>query len=104
MDASGERDVFYHYEKRLKGGQWWFENKALSGLNNDHGKPSVQLTEDVDISTMAANQHLDAPQPSLDFFDMYLQWTGLFSDASTDERFVDWLGQTIPSFDHQHLT
>ncbi|KAJ5655360.1 hypothetical protein N7507_007310 [Penicillium longicatenatum] len=69
MDASGDRDVFYHYEKRLKRAQWWFENKALSGLNNDHGKSGAQLTEGIDLSTMAANQHLDAPQPSMYLFD-----------------------------------
>lgn len=103
MDASGDRDVFHHYEKRLKRIQWWYENRALPGFNNDSSKLSVQVPEGVNTSTVAASQQLDVSHPSMDVFDPYLQWPGLFSDASINGPFVDWVGQTIPSFDQQHL-
>ncbi|KAJ5814180.1 uncharacterized protein N7503_000930 [Penicillium pulvis] len=104
MDASGDRDVFYHYERRLKRVKWWFENRTLSGSNNDPSKHGAQLPSGVDSSTMAASQHLGVSHPSMDDFDFYLQWPGLFSDASVEGPFVDWVGQPIPCFDQQHLT
>ncbi|KAJ5556363.1 hypothetical protein N7494_000278 [Penicillium frequentans] len=103
MDASGDRDVFYHYERRLKRVKWWFENGTLSGSNNDSSKHGAQLPSGVDSSTMPASQHLDVSHPSMDVFGLYLQWPGLFSDASVEGPFVDWVGQPIPSFDQQHL-
>lgn len=104
MDAFGDRDVFYHYEKRLKRVKWWFENRALSGSNNDPSTHGTQLQPGVDSSTMSASQHLDVSYPSMDVFDLYLQWPGLFPDASVEGHFVDWVGQPIPSFDQQHLS
>ncbi|KAJ6032634.1 hypothetical protein N7540_003366 [Penicillium herquei] len=103
MDASGDRDVFYYYEKRLKRVQWWFENRALSGLNNNSSKHGVSLGESVNSSTAAASQHVDVSQPPVDIFDPYLQWPGLFPDASIDGLFVDWAGQPMSSFDQQHM-
>ncbi|KAJ6002603.1 hypothetical protein N7451_005150 [Penicillium sp. IBT 35674x] len=103
MDASGDRDVFYYYERRLKRVQWCFENRALSGFNNDSSKHGAQQPGGVDSSTMAASQPLDPSHPSMDFFDIYLQWPGLFSNASVDGHFIDWIGQPMPSLDQQHF-
>ncbi|KAJ5778799.1 hypothetical protein N7520_002045 [Penicillium odoratum] len=103
MDASGDRDVFYHYEKRLKRVQWWFGNRALCGLNNDSSKHDIPLGESLSSSTVAESQYLDASQPPMEVFDPHLQWPGLFPDASIDELFVDWAGQTTSSFEQQHM-
>ncbi|KAJ5148027.1 hypothetical protein N7526_001379, partial [Penicillium atrosanguineum] len=101
MDASGDRNVFYHFEKRLKRAQWWVESRALSGLNNDPLQYGSRLAEAADSSTVTASRHIDSSQPSADGSDPYLQWSGLFPDASIDDIFVDWVGQTMFSFNQR---
>lgn len=103
MDASGDRDVFYHFEKRLKRIQWWFENRALSRRKNEPSQLGAQLAEGVTPSSGGANLYLDASQPPLDGFDAQFQWPGLFPDASIDDFFVDWVSQTTASPEQQRL-
>ncbi|KAJ5628484.1 hypothetical protein N7490_010712 [Penicillium lividum] len=103
MDASGDRDVFYHYEKRLKRVKWWFENSALRHPCNESSRYDARPPEGVVSSSVAASQHLDASNSLIGDFDPYLQFPGLFLDDQIDEAFVDWVGQTIISFD-RHLT
>lgn len=91
MDASGDRDVFYHFEKRLKRLQWWFENRALSGRKNEASQLEAQLAEGLTPSSGGANQYLDASQPPLDGFHTQFQWSELFPGASIDEIYVDWM-------------
>ena len=91
MDASGDRDVFYHFEKRLKRIQWWFENRALSGRNNEPSQLGAQLAEGVTPSPGGVNPYIDASQPPLDGLDTQFQWPGLFPGLSIDDTFVDWM-------------
>lgn len=98
MDASGDRNVFYHFEKRLKRAQWWLENR---GLDNDPVRYGAQLVGGVGLSTPAGSRQIATSQPLRDGFDPYLQWSGLSPDASIDDIFVDWVEQTMSSFDQR---
>jgi hypothetical protein len=101
MDSSGDRNVFHHFEKRLKRAQWWLESRALSGLENVPVQYGAQSVGSMGLSTPAGTQQIATSQPSRDGFDPYLQWSGLFPDASIDDIFVDWVGQTMSSFDQR---
>ncbi|OOG00510.1 hypothetical protein ASPCADRAFT_125531 [Aspergillus carbonarius ITEM 5010] len=101
MDATGDRDVFYHYEKRLKRVQWWFENRALSGPKNESftfpappadgtGPPSGDAVNYVGPSQPldGLNDYTLIPREAYD-----IQWPGFFPDATIDDLFVDWMAQ-----------
>ncbi|PYI11625.1 hypothetical protein BO78DRAFT_403035 [Aspergillus sclerotiicarbonarius CBS 121057] len=102
MDASGDRDVFYHYEKRLKRVQWWFENRALSGPKNvsQFSAPA----DGTDPPSGDGVNYIDSSQP-LDGYDYTLipreayniQWPGFFPDATIDDIFVDWMAHSSGS-------
>ncbi|GLA17725.1 hypothetical protein AnigIFM62618_004873 [Aspergillus niger] len=105
LDASGDRDVFYHYEQRLKRVQWWFENRMLSKNKNNSVQPAVQPTDDMSSST-AENSHVESSQLPLDGLNDYtmippevydMQWPGFFPDATIDEILVDWMEYTKAS-------
>ncbi|GCB23052.1 transcriptional regulator WAR1 [Aspergillus awamori] len=105
LDASGDRDVFYHYEQRLKRVQWWFENRMLSKNKNNSFQPAVQPTDDMSSST-AENSHVESSQLPLDGLNDYtmippevydMQWPGFFPDATIDEILVDWMEYTKAS-------
>ncbi|PYH70659.1 fungal specific transcription factor domain-containing protein [Aspergillus vadensis CBS 113365] len=104
MDASGDRDVFYHYEQRLKRVQWWFENRMLSRQKSDSFQPPVQASNM--SSSGAENNHVESAQLPLDGFNDYtmiprevydMQWPGFFPDATIDEILVDWMEYTKAS-------
>ncbi|GLB04780.1 hypothetical protein AtubIFM57258_010799 [Aspergillus tubingensis] len=104
MDASGDRDVFYHYEQRLKRVQWWFENRMLSRQKSDSFQPPVQPSN---MSPSGAeNNRLESAQLPLDGSNDYtmiprevydMQWPGFFPDATIDEILVDWMEYTKAS-------
>lgn len=103
MDASGDRDVFFHYEKRLKRVQWWFESQTISRPNNDYSHHDAQLAEGINSSAGDASHCVDALQPTFNGSDNSIQWPGFFPDTAIDEMYIDWIAQTTTSFDQQHL-
>ncbi|PWY94489.1 hypothetical protein BO94DRAFT_531461 [Aspergillus sclerotioniger CBS 115572] len=101
MDATGDRDVFYHYEKRLKRVQWWFETRALSGPKNDSFQLSTQPADRTGPPSGDGVSYVESSQP-LDELNDYplipreaydIQWPGFFPDATIDDLFVDWMAQ-----------
>ncbi|KAJ5779814.1 hypothetical protein N7457_007534 [Penicillium paradoxum] len=102
MDASGDRNVFFHYEKRLKSVQWWFENRALSGPNNEYSQQNAQFTEGMDSTTGDTTRDLNALN-SMGGFDNFNQWSGFFPDATIDGMYIDWMAQATTSFGQQQL-
>lgn len=103
MDASGDRDVFFHYEKRLKRVQWWFENRTLAGPTNEFSHHSAQSADGMVSSTGDASHIVDGFQPTMDGFDNFSQWPGFFPDATIDDMYVDWMAQTTTSYEQQQL-
>ncbi|KAL2700369.1 hypothetical protein AAEP93_008892 [Penicillium crustosum] len=103
MDESGDRDVFYHYEKRLKRVQWWFESRMISGTSTDQSYHNIQLTGGTDSSAGDASHGVDALQPTLNGLDNHFQWLDFFPDTAVDEMYVDWMAHPTTSFDPQRL-
>jgi hypothetical protein len=103
MDASGDRDVFFHYEKRLKRVQWWFESQAIPGPNNDYSHHDASLAEGINLPAGDPGHCVDTLQPTLNGPDNYIQWPGFFPDTAIDEIYIDWIAQSTTSFDQQHL-
>ncbi|CAI7573003.1 unnamed protein product [Penicillium glandicola] len=98
MDDSGDRDVFFHYEKRLKRVQWWFESRMISGPNNEYSHQDVQLAQGINSSAEKASHCVDSLQPSLNDSANYFHWPGFFPDTAIDDMYIDWMAQTT-SFD-----
>ncbi|KAL4971317.1 hypothetical protein BDW66DRAFT_165454 [Aspergillus desertorum] len=104
MDARGDRDVFYHYEKRLKRAQWWFESQSLSRsqqqLNESlpAGTGEASSTRNTGIAEIPADEELSgyAPVPRDDFD---FQWAGLFPSPALDDMFAGWIAQGSTGFD-----
>ncbi|KGO48075.1 hypothetical protein PEX1_019150 [Penicillium expansum] len=103
MDDSGDRDIFFHYEKRLKRVQWWFESRTISGPNNAHSHDGVQLAGAIVSSTGDARHYVDALQPTSNDLDNNFQWLDFFPDTAIDEMYIDWMAQPTTSFDQQRL-
>ncbi|OQE01924.1 hypothetical protein PENSOL_c003G10580 [Penicillium solitum] len=103
MDESGDRDVFFHYEKRLKRVQWWFESRIISGPSTAHSYHDAQLTEGIDSSTGDASHCVGALQPTLNGLDNHFQWLDFFPDTAVDEMYVDWMAHPTTSFDQHRL-
>ena len=103
MDDSGDRDIFFHYEKRLKRVQWWFESRTISGPNNAHSHDGVQLAGAIVSSTGDASHYVDALQPTSNDLDNNFQWLDFFPDTAIDEMYIDWMAQPTTSFDQQRL-
>lgn len=88
VDADGDRDVFYHYEQRVRLVQRWF----VSNFIPEHNDSSEHNTNDRSISshdiyTGASNTHdIPLPDGTYDF-----QWTTFFPDATIDEALGDWM-------------
>lgn len=116
MDASGDRDVFYHYEKRIKRVQWWYETRKLSNSNDSNTtySPRPSGTYDTMLPLPARENYFGtsnlegnqsdysrvAPVPDIlsqeEAFD--IQWPAFFPDTSFDQIFGDWVMQTtLPS-------
>ncbi|RAK81768.1 Zn(II)2Cys6 transcription factor [Aspergillus fijiensis CBS 313.89] len=98
MDARGDRDVFYHHEKRLKRAQWWFESRSLS-----RSQPLECLPAAVDPSSRASISHTSPEEEvngygavSREGFDF--QWPGLFPSPAFDDMFADWIAQGSTGF------
>lgn len=108
MDESGDRDVFYHYEQRIKRLQWWFENRSLSepGKNSTEvPSHSLPVSSVASLSAQDLTSSLEVAWPSLDEISGYgvsisnvydLQWPGLFPGVSIDDAFGDGWGQADP--------
>ncbi|PYI31468.1 hypothetical protein BP00DRAFT_370740 [Aspergillus indologenus CBS 114.80] len=98
MDARGDRDVFYHYEKRLKRAQWWFESRSLS-----RSQPIECLPAAVDPSSSANISHA-LPEEELSGYGtvsregLDFQWPGLFPSPAFDDMFADWIAQGSTGF------
>lgn len=103
VDESGGRDVLFHYEKRLKRVQWWFESRIMSGPSTDHSYHDTQLAEGVDSSAGEASHCVDSLQPIFNGLDNHFQWLDFFPDTEVDEMYVDWMAHPTTSFDQQRL-
>lgn len=103
IDESGDRDVFFHYEKRLKHVQWWFESRIISGPSTDHSYHDAQLIERIDSSAGDASHCVNSQQPTLNGLDSHFQWLDFPPDTAVDEMYVDWMTHPTTSFDHQRL-
>ncbi|KAJ6189853.1 hypothetical protein N7519_004761 [Penicillium mononematosum] len=103
MDASGDRDVFFHYEKRLKRVQWWFESQAIPEPNNDYSHHDAPLAEGIDPPAGDPGNCVDTLQSALNGPDNYIHWPGFFPDTAIDEMYIDWIAHSTTSFDQQHL-
>lgn len=120
MDTSGDRDVFYHYEKRTKRVQWWFESRKLTISNNtttNYATPQSNGTYEAILPLNTGENYFGASNivndysqttPALDavlqqdLFDV--QWPTFFPDAAFDQTFGDWVTQTTLSADQVHLS
>jgi hypothetical protein len=91
VDASGDRDVFCHYEKRLKRVQWWFENRMLSASSNDYSHDRADLARGNLASTEDATHGVKVFQSTMDDLDSFIQWPGFFPDAAIDDMYIDWM-------------
>ncbi|RAL17633.1 uncharacterized protein BO97DRAFT_448133 [Aspergillus homomorphus CBS 101889] len=103
IDARGDCDVFYNYEKRLKRAQWWFESRSLSRsqqqLNESLpvGAGEASSTRNTGIAEIPAEEELNGyaavPRDDFDF-----QWPGLSPSAAFDDMFADWMTQGSTGF------
>ncbi|KAF4160816.1 hypothetical protein CNMCM6936_003771 [Aspergillus lentulus] len=99
MDARGDRDVFYHYEKRLIRAQWWFENRTLSrSQQNESFTVAMDGSSDPSIAQMPSEEGLEGyPTIPRDEFDF--QWPGLFPSPAFDDLFAGWMTQGPAAFE-----
>lgn len=120
MDTSGDRDVFYHYEKRIKRVQWWFESRKLTISNNTNTNYSPSQSSGTYETPLPLNHrehYYGPPNPVDDYprstpapdallqqegFD--IQWPAFFLDAGFDQMFGDWVTNTTLSSDQEHLS
>jgi hypothetical protein len=115
MDTSGDRDVFYHYEKRIKRVQWWFESRKLSISNNNanYSPPQSSGTYEATLPLNTRDNYFGASNLVSDYsgtppaqdavfqqgvFD--IQWPAFFPDAAFDQIFGDWVTHTNLPSDH----
>jgi hypothetical protein len=119
MDASGDRDVFYHYEKRIKRVQWWFESRKLSISNNTNNNYSPPQSRGAYETTLPLNNRENyfgasnlvhdysrttpAPDAVLQQEVFDIQWPAFFPDAGFDQVFGDWVTHTTLSSDQEHI-
>lgn len=120
MDTSGDRDVFYYYEKRIKRVQWWFESRKLTISNNNTStnySPSQSSgTYETPLPLNPREHYYAPPNPMNDYsrptsapdpllqqevFD--IQWPAFFPGAGFDQIFGDWVTHTTLSSDQEHL-
>lgn len=127
-DSGGDRDVFFHYEKRLKRIQAWYETRKQSGpakRDNIHYplQPKRVVAQQATPPSIDGGQGhcFDTPHRPMDggggfsefnanpipqaltphdVFDM--RWPGFFPDVSIDDIFSDWMAQPTASFEQQY--
>ncbi|KAJ5477081.1 Transcription factor himD [Penicillium diatomitis] len=103
MDAKGDRDVFYHYEKRLKQAQWWFESRALSQSEQDQS-PANTMDEpsSLSIPQMSSQDGLQTYYGKLGD-DFNFQWPGFFPTRVFEEYFAGWPEQESMTYEETFL-
>ncbi|GIJ85101.1 hypothetical protein Asppvi_003956 [Aspergillus pseudoviridinutans] len=82
VDARGERDVFYHYENRLKRLQLWYETQMA--------QIPVQRQRHASPIAMAYNPILTAGPSPITTEDLQSQWPSLLPDSTIDDLFNEW--------------
>ncbi|KAF4233514.1 hypothetical protein CNMCM8980_010237 [Aspergillus fumigatiaffinis] len=99
LDARGDRDVFYHYEKRLNRARWWFESRTLSrSQQNESFAVAMDGSSDPSIAQMPSEEELEGyPTIPRDEFDF--QWPGLFPSPAFDDLFAGWMTQGPAAFE-----
>ncbi|EPS27735.1 hypothetical protein PDE_02679 [Penicillium oxalicum 114-2] len=103
IDAKGDRDVFYHYEKRFKRAQWWFESRVLSQLKQDETS-TTPMTEPsrVGASQVPSQDGVQGYYPSFnDDFDF--QWPGVFPSPVFEDLFGGWTEQNSTTYGETSL-
>ena len=103
IDAKGDRDVFYHYEKRFKRAQWWFESRVLSQLQQDETS-TIPMTEPsrVGASRVPSQDGVQGYYPSSnDDFDF--QWPGVFPSPVFEDLFGGWTEQNSTTYGETSL-
>lgn len=99
LDARGDRDLFYHYEKRLRRAQWWFESRALSrSQQTESFGVALDGTPTTDISQMPSDEGLQG-YPTVSFDDFDFQWGGLFPSPGFDDLFAGWMAPGPATFE-----
>jgi hypothetical protein len=82
VDARGERDVFYHYENRLKRLQWWYETQMT--------QVPVQRQHHASQTAIAYNPITTAGPSPVPTEDLHAQWPSMLPDATIDDLFEEW--------------
>ncbi|PKX96388.1 Zn(II)2Cys6 transcription factor [Aspergillus novofumigatus IBT 16806] len=82
VDARGDRDVFYHYENRLKRLQWWYETQMT--------QIPVQRQPHASQTAMAYNPNTTAGPSPVPAEDLHAQWPSMLPDATIDDLFKEW--------------
>ncbi|RAL13912.1 fungal specific transcription factor domain-containing protein [Aspergillus homomorphus CBS 101889] len=91
MDARGDRDVFYHYGKKLKQAQWWFESRILSRSSQNESFPAAVYSSADMSDSQATREELD-DYPAIPGAEVDFQWPGLFPNTY-DDLFGGWMAQ-----------
>ncbi|PYI14634.1 hypothetical protein BO99DRAFT_406492 [Aspergillus violaceofuscus CBS 115571] len=106
MDARGDRDVFYHYEKRLKRAQWWFESRSLSRSQQQRNEPlpvagagEASSPRNARIAEIPAEEEFQGGYAAVSGDGFDFQWPGLFPSPTFDDMFADWMVQGSSGFD-----
>jgi hypothetical protein len=82
VDARGERDVFYHYENRLKRLQWWYETQMT--------QVPVQRQHHASQTAIPYNPITTAGPSPVSTEDLHAQWPSMLPDATIDDLFEEW--------------
>lgn len=92
IDSRGDRDVFYHYEKRLKHLQWWYESNASKPLP---ASSRLSVTPVPESSTgffnIPSTVGIESSQDNM-------SWPP-FAAEGVDDMLADWIPDPSAAFD-----